>query len=101
MSSEGLHVPRDRLGRKTLPRHDAIASLIDELEAVDWRRQRADEDKAPRGIPPHNAAEALEHAAMVLDRPRRRDPEVDGNPREYLFKDGSITGHEEKATGRT
>lgn len=84
MSSEGLHVPRDKLGRKTLPRHDAIASLIDELEAVDWRRRRADEDEAPRGI-----------------RPRRRDPEVDGNPREYLFKDGSITGHEEKATGRT
>jgi hypothetical protein len=29
---------------------------------------------------------------------RRDDPETDEQLREYLFKDGSIAGHEEEAT---
>ena len=43
MSSEGLHVPRERLSRTTLHLHYAISSLMEELEAVDWYRQRADD----------------------------------------------------------
>ena len=43
MSSEGLHVPREKLSPKTLHMHYAITSLIEELEAVDWYRQRADD----------------------------------------------------------
>lgn len=102
MSSEGLHVPREKLKPETLLRHYAITSLIEELEAVDWYRQRADdcEDESLREILLHNAREELEHAAMVLEWLRRNDPEVDGNLREYLFKKGSITGHEEEATGK-
>ncbi len=34
MSSEGLHVPREKLRGKTLNQHYAITSLIEELEAV-------------------------------------------------------------------
>ncbi|MDP2260548.1 MAG: ferritin [Caulobacter sp.] len=102
MSSEGLHVPREKLKPKTLLQHYAITSLIEELEAVDWYRQRADdcEDEELRAILLHNAAEELEHAAMALEWLRRSDPETDKNLREYLFKEGSITGHEEKATGK-
>ncbi len=102
MSSEGLHVPREKLKPKTLLQHYAIASLIEELEAVDWYRQRADdcEDESLREILLHNAREELEHAAMALEWLRRSDPEVDKNLREYLFKEGSITGHEEEATGK-
>ena len=48
----------------------------------------------------HNAKEELEHAAMVLEWIRRNDAETDAQLREYLFKDGSITGHEETAMGR-
>ena len=40
MSSETLHAPRDRLSKETLTLHHAITSLIEELEAVDWYRQR-------------------------------------------------------------
>jgi len=103
MSSEGLHVPREKLSKTTLLRHYAITSLIEELEAVDWYRQRADdcEDESLREILLHNAREELEHASMVLEWLRRNDAEVDANLREYLFKAGSITGHEEEATGRT
>lgn len=102
MSSEGLHVPREKLRGKTLNQHYAITSLIEELEAVDWYRQRADDCDDPelRKILLHNAREELEHAAMVLEWLRRSDPETDMQLREYLFKDGSITGHEEAATGK-
>lgn len=101
MSSEGLHVPRKKLSEKTLREHYAIASLIEELEAVDWYRQRADDcdDAELKKILLHNAREELEHAAMVLEWLRRSDPETDAQLREYLFKEGSITGHEEEATG--
>jgi len=47
MSSEGLHVPREKLSKKTLNMHYAISSLIEELEAVDWYRQRADDCDDP------------------------------------------------------
>src|SRR5262245_50550653 len=101
MSSEGLHVPREKLKAKTLNLHYAITSLIEEFEAVDWYRQRADDcsDPALREILLHNAKEELEHAAMVLEWIRRNDPEADSQLKEYLFTEGSITGHEEEASG--
>ena len=99
MSSEGLHAPREILSRKTLDLHNAITSLIEEFEAVDWYRQRAEDtdDEALKAILLHNAREELEHAAMVLEWMRRNDDEVNAQLREYLFTDGSITGREEDA----
>jgi hypothetical protein len=101
MSSEGLHVPREKLSKKTLELHYAIASLMEEFEAVDWYRQRADdtEDAELKAILLHNAREELEHAAMVLEWMRRNDADVNEQLTEYLFKTGSITGHEEAAAG--
>lgn len=100
MSSEGLHVAREKLSRKTLDLHYAITSLMEEFEAVDWYRQRADDTEDPelKKILLHNAREELEHAAMVLEWIRRNDKDADEQLREYLFKDGSITGHEEGAS---
>ena len=100
MSSEVLHVAREKLSRKTLEMHYAITSLMEEFEAVDWYRQRADDTEDPelKKILLHNAREELEHAAMVLEWIRRNDPEADAQLREYLFKDGSIAGHEEGAS---
>ncbi len=102
MSSEGLHVPREKLSKKTLELHYAIASLMEEFEAVDWYRQRADDTEDPelKKILLHNAREELEHAAMVLEWIRRNDRDADEQLREYLFKDGSITGHEEGAADK-
>lgn len=100
MSSEELHVPREKLSKRTLNQHYAITSLIEEMEAVDWYRQRADDCDDPelKAILLHNAREELEHAAMVLEWLRRSDPETDEQLRAYLFKEGSITGREEQAT---
>ena len=99
MSSEGLHVPREKLSKQTLNLHYAITSLIEEFEAVDWYRQRADDcdDPALKAILLHNANEELEHAAMVLEWIRRNDVAADKELRDYLFTEGSITGREEEA----
>jgi hypothetical protein len=102
MSSEGLHVPREKLRRETLNKHYAITSIIEELEAVDWYRQRADDCDDPelKAILLHNAREELEHAAMVLEWFRRNDTEANAQLSEYLFKGGSIVGHEEDASDK-
>ena len=92
MSSEHLHAPRERLSKKTLAMHHAIVSLMEELEASDWYRQRADdcEDAALRDILLHNMREEIEHAAMVLEWLRRNDKDFDGHLKDYLFTEGSI-----------
>jgi len=99
MASEVLHVPREKLAQQTLHLHYAIASLMEELEAVDWYRQRADDtaDEALRAILLHNANEEVEHAAMVLEWIRRQDPVFNAQLREYLFTDKPITEIEDEA----
>ena len=101
MSSEALHAPRERLKPETIARHQATASLIEELEAVDWYRQRADdcEDGALRAILLHNMREEMEHAAMVLEWLRRNDPDLAAALSTYLFTEGEITALEAEATG--
>ena len=95
MSSETLHAPRERLSQHTLAMHQAITSLMEELEAVDWYRQRADDcdDEALKDILLHNMREEMEHAAMVLEWIRRNDTDFEKELRENLFSDGPIAGH--------
>lgn len=97
MSSENLHAPRDRLSHKTLHLHHAIISLMEELDAVDWYRQRADdcEDEALREILLHNMREEIEHACMALEWLRRNDSDFDRQLRTYLFTETPITEIEE------
>jgi hypothetical protein len=99
MSSEGLHVPREKLSKKTLNLHNAITSLIEEFEAVDWYRQRAEDtdDASLKAILLHNAREELEHAAMVLEWMRRNDAEVNEQLKEYLFTEEDILRVEHEA----
>lgn len=94
MSSEGLHAPREVLSKETLSMHHAIVSLMEELEAVDWYRQRADDCKDPalRDILLHNMREEMEHASMVLEWIRRNNADFAKELKENLFKDGPIAG---------
>ena len=96
MSSVSLHEPEERLAPATRDMHRAIVSLMEELEAVDWYQQRMDatQDGELRDILRHNRDEEKEHAAMVLEWIRRRDPSFDAKLREYLFTEGSIVGRE-------
>ncbi|MGE0422430.1 MAG: ferritin [Reyranellaceae bacterium] len=99
MSSEDLHAPRERLSPKTLAMHQAIVSLMEELEAADWYRQRADDcdDPALKAILLHNMREEIEHAAMALEWIRRNDGDFDKQLKTYLFSSGDILEVEEKA----
>lgn len=92
MAHEALHESESRLSSKTIDIHRAILSLMEELEAVDWYRQRADAcgDDVLRSVLTHNMNEEIEHASMVLEWLRREIPELDENLRKYLFKDGPI-----------
>jgi len=95
MSSEGLHAPRERLSEETLNLHHAIASLIEEMEAVDWYRQRADDcaDPALKEILLHNMREEMEHACMVLEWMRRNSKDFAAMLEEFVYSEGDIAHH--------
>ncbi|MFA7430856.1 MAG: ferritin [Rhodospirillaceae bacterium] len=101
MASDGLHAPRERLTTKTLHQHHAIVSLMEELEAADWYRQRADdcEDDALRAVLLHNMREEIEHACMVLEWLRRNDSDWAEQLKTYLFTTAPITEVEDAAEG--
>ena len=98
MANEGYHEPVEKLSAETMDMHRAITSLMEELEAVDWYNQRVDAATDPvlKAILEHNRDEEKEHAAMVLEWIRRRDPKMDHELREALFKAGPITGHHDE-----
>jgi hypothetical protein len=100
MSSENLHAPRERLSKKALLMHHAIISVMEEFDAIDWYRQRADdtEDEALKGILLHNMREEMEHACMLLEWLRRYDSDFDHYLRTYLFTEAPILELEDVAT---
>ena len=86
------------LSAETRSVHRALASMIEELEAVDWYNQRADAatDEELRKILIHNRNEEIEHAGMLLEWLRRRIPEFDHELKTYLFTSKPITELEEE-----
>jgi hypothetical protein len=100
MSSENLHAPRERLSQETLNLHFAIVSLMEELDAIDWYRQRADdaEDDTLKQLLLHNMREEMEHASMLLEWIRRRDGDFERFLKTYLFTEGSILQEEKAVT---
>jgi len=92
MANEGYHEPVEELSDETRDMHRAIISLMEELEAVDWYNQRVDatKDKELAAILAHNRDEEKEHAAMVLEWIRRKDPAFDKELKDYLFTDDAI-----------
>src|SRR3954468_12938701 len=90
--SAGFHEDVALLKPETLDRHRAIVSIMEELDDVDWYDQRVDasQDVELRAILAHNRDEEKEHAAMVLEWLRRRDPSLSDQLREYLFVEGPI-----------
>ena len=93
MANEGYHEPIEELTNNTRDMHRAILSLMEELEAVDWYNQRVDACTDPelKSILAHNRDEEKEHAAMVLEWIRRRDPSFDKELKDYLFTDKSLS----------
>ena len=96
-SSESYHEPLEKLSVKTQHMHRALVSLQEELEAVDWYRQRADacSDEELKQILLHNMKEEIEHACMVLEWLRRNDADFAEQMQTYLFTKAPITEVEE------
>jgi len=98
-SSVGFHENEALLKPETKDRHRALASLMEELEAIDWYDQRVDAAGDPelKAILAHNRDEEREHAMMVLEWLRRNAPGFEEQMRSYLFKEGPILGLEAAA----
>jgi len=101
-NSVGLHEAEERLSPETIDRHRAIASIQEELEAIDWYDQRvnATSDGELAALLAHNRDEEKEHAAMTLEWLRRRDPVFDQHLRTYLFTTETVTEVEHEAEGK-
>ena len=94
------HAPYEMLKPETRDLARAVHSLMEELEAIDWYGQRMDvtDDDELRRILEHNRDEEKEHAAMVLEWIRRRDPKFDEHLRTYLFSSGDVLAVEARAS---
>ncbi|WP_019021378.1 MULTISPECIES: encapsulin-associated ferritin-like protein [unclassified Thioalkalivibrio] len=93
MASDSYHEPVEELSDESREMHRAIVSLMEELEAVDWYQQRMDACKDPelKAILAHNRDEEIEHAAMVLEWIRRRNPVFDRELKDNLWSDKDYT----------
>ena len=100
MSSESLHAPRERLAKATISFHHAIVSVVEELDAIEWYRQRADdaEDETLKALLLHNMREEMEHASMLLEWIRRHDADFARYLKTYLFTEAPILEVEDEAT---
>jgi hypothetical protein len=91
------HEPPEALPAEARDLHRALASLREEIEAVDWYHQRVvlSDDDELRAVMAHNRDEEIEHAAMTLEWLRRNMPKWDEHLRRYLFTEEPITEHED------
>lgn len=99
-ASAALHEAPGRLRDETLELHRALVSLQEELQAIDWYRQRADacRDEALKAILVHNLDEEIEHAAMLLEWLRRNHGTFAAQFDQYLYSSGPVTAVEEAAS---
>lgn len=96
-----LHEPREHLSDAVLDMKRAIDSMREELEAVDWYRQRMNVAADPelRAILQHHQREEVEHFAMLLEWCRRNDADFAEQLRTYLFTERPILEVEEEEEG--
>lgn len=93
MSPLPSHAPAGKASTAGSDLHHAIASLVEELDAVDSYNQRADtcQDVDLRAILIHNRDEEKEHAAMLVEWIRRNDGIFCEKFKDYVFTDKPIT----------
>lgn len=92
MPSAGYQEPVTELSAETRDMHQAIVSLMEEMEAIDFYNQRANActDSELKAILEHNRDEEKEHASMILEWIRRKDLAFSKELKDYLFTDKSI-----------
>ncbi|HEX5804290.1 MAG TPA: ferritin [Azospira sp.] len=92
MAAIGYHEPVAELSAAARDMHRALVSLVEELEAIDSYNQRADvgRERSLATILEHNRDEEKEHAAMLLEWIRRRDPRFSKYLADILFSETEI-----------
>jgi hypothetical protein len=92
MFNEDLHEPRERLADETNTTHHAIVSLMEELQAIDLYRQRADDcdDAQLKAVLVRSMNDEMEHAAMLVEWLRRNVAEFATQLEKFLKCEGSI-----------
>ena len=77
-------------------KHDLAAAFLDALG-----QQRIDvaKDETLKNILAHNRDEEKEHASMIMEWIRRKDPRFDKELRDYLFTDKPIVDLENTNQG--
>jgi uncharacterized protein len=75
------------LSSEALGIHRALASLQEELEAIDYYHQRVDAsaDESLSAVLAHNRDDEMEHAVMLLEWLRRTMPGFDLQMKKFLF----------------
>lgn len=83
------HEPTEELTSRDRDIVRALASVKEEIEAVDWYHQRAmtTTDDELKALLIHNRDEEIEHVVMALEWLRKRMPEFQSMLKEYLFQD--------------
>lgn len=81
-----LHEDRDKLTSLTQDLKRATDSLVEEFQAVDWYRQRADActDENLKKILIHNMNEEKEHGMMLLEWLRQHDANLAKEVEHYV-----------------
>jgi hypothetical protein len=92
------HEPVDDLAAEDRNFVRALASLKEEIEAIDWYHQRvaATRDEQLKKIMAHNRDEEIEHACMTLEWLRRNMPGWHDELKTYLFTEGDISALEDE-----
>ena len=94
---QDYHEPPAEMPDTTRDYIRALASLKEEIEAVDWYQQRLNVtgDKQLQKILKHNLNEEIEHACMALEWLRRNMEGWDEKMSQYLFTQKDIVKIEE------
>ena len=92
MTQEHAVEPREALGAQVLDMHRALTSLADKIGALDMLNQRIEACTDPelKLVLAAQRDATRKHVAMLLEWARRRDPKLDKELREALFKAGPI-----------
>ncbi|WP_426162672.1 ferritin [Pseudoduganella sp. R-34] len=92
MTQEHVVEPRDYLNAQVLDMHRALTSLSEKIEMLDLQNQRIETCTDPelKLVMASHRDSTRKQIAMLLEWVRRRDPKMDKEMKEALFKAGPI-----------
>jgi len=92
MTQEHVVEPRDYLNAQVLDMHRALTTLSAKIEMLDLQNQRIEvcTDPELKLVLASQRDGLRKHIAQLLEWVRRRDPKLDKDMKETLFKAGPI-----------